>query len=149
MLASVKHTWAINLKVYWMNLLCWLVSSLCAWKLWCSPWYLSFRLCNIPGALFVGTIGAAVDVPIISFIALCKSPYMLFKGWNRLIQDLIGREGPFLETACVPFAGLAILLWPLAVAGAVLASILSSLPLGAYGAVVAYQVRDHTCLPSL
>ncbi|OAY86031.1 putative membrane protein [Ananas comosus] len=97
------------------------------------------RLCNIPGALFVGTIGIAVDVPIISFIALCKSPYMLFKGWNRLIQDLIGREGPFLETACVPFAGLAILLWPLAVAGAVLASILSSLPLGAYGAVVAYQ----------
>lgn len=53
---------------------------------------------------------------------------------------MIGREGPFLETACVPFAGLAILLWPFAVLGSVLASILSSIPLGAYGAVVAYQV---------
>ena len=75
-----------------------------------------------------------------TLIAFYKCPVMLFKGWKRLIQDMIGREGPFLETACVPFAGLAILLWPFAVVGAVLASILSSIPLGAYGAVVAYQV---------
>ncbi|PWZ20855.1 putative membrane protein [Zea mays] len=53
--------------------------------------------------------------------------------------DMIGREGSFLETACVPFAGLAILLWPFAVVGTVLASVLSSVPLGAYAAVVAYQ----------
>ena len=46
----------------------------------------------------------------------------------------------FPGDGCVPFAGLAILLWPFAVVGAVLASILSSVPLGAYGAVVAYQV---------
>ncbi|KAA8548176.1 hypothetical protein F0562_004563 [Nyssa sinensis] len=50
-----------------------------------------------------------------------------------------GREGPFLETICVPFAGLAILLWPLAVVGAVLGSMVSSIGLGAYAAVVAYQ----------
>ncbi|KAG8065017.1 hypothetical protein GUJ93_ZPchr0004g39625 [Zizania palustris] len=74
-----------------------------------------------------------------TLIAIYKFPVMLFKGWKRLIQDMIGREGPFLETACVPFAGLAILLWPFAVVGSVLASILSSIPLGAYGAVVAYQ----------
>ena len=81
-----------------------------------------------------------IDVPVITITAICKSPYMLIKGWNRLFHDLIGREGPFLETACVPFAGLAILLWPLAVTGAVAASIMASFPLGAYAAVVAYQV---------
>ncbi|RWW51681.1 hypothetical protein BHE74_00041941 [Ensete ventricosum] len=83
------------------------------------------------------------DVPMITLIAICKSPYMLFKGWRRLFHDLIGREGPFLETACVPFAGLAIILWPLAVAGAVMASIISSVFLGAYAAVIAYQLLDH------
>jgi len=88
-------------------------------------------------------IGIVVDVPIISFIALCKGPYMLFKGWHRLFHDLIGREGPFLETICVPLAGLAILLWPLAVGGAVLASILASFFLGAYAGIIAYQVSPH------
>lgn len=66
---------------------------------------------------------------------------MLFKGWHRLFHDCIGREGPFLETICVPFAGLAILLWPLAVVGAVLGSMVSSIFLGAYAAVIVYQVR--------
>ncbi|XP_073007086.1 uncharacterized membrane protein At3g27390-like isoform X1 [Typha latifolia] len=97
------------------------------------------RLWNVPAALLSFVCGIMVDMPMVSLIAIYKSPIMLFKGWKRLIQDLIGREGPFLETACVPFAGLAILLWPLAVAGAVIASIMSSLPLGAYAAVVAYQ----------
>jgi hypothetical protein len=73
---------------------------------------------------------------------------MLFKGWHRLFHDLVGREGPFLETICVPFAGLAILLWPLAVAGAVLASILASYFLGAYAGVVAYQVNSCIFPPS-
>lgn len=82
-----------------------------------------------------------VDMPLISVIAVCKSPYMLFKGWHRLSHDLIGREGPFLETICVPFAGLAIILWPMAVVGALLGSIVSSMFLGAYAGVVAYQVR--------
>ncbi|WOL14363.1 hypothetical protein Cni_G23143 [Canna indica] len=97
------------------------------------------RLCYIPGACMIGLLGVMVDVPMITLIAVCKSPYMLLKGWKRLFHDLIGREGPFLETACVPFAGLAILLWPLAVAGAVMASIISSFFLGAYAAVIAYQ----------
>ena len=66
---------------------------------------------------------------------------MLFKGWHRLFHDCIGREGPFLETICVPFAGLAILLWPLAVVGAVLGSMVSSIFLGAYAAVIVYQVK--------
>lgn len=64
---------------------------------------------------------------------------MLFKGWHRLFHDLIGREGPFLETMCVPIAGLAILLWPLAVTGAVIGSVVSSIFLGAYAGVVSYQ----------
>uniref|UniRef100_I1N7I4 Uncharacterized protein n=1 Tax=Glycine max TaxID=3847 RepID=I1N7I4_SOYBN len=101
--------------------------------------YYEIRLLYIPGALIASVIGIIVDVPVISFVALCKGPYMLFKGWHRLFHDLIGREGPFLETICVPFAGLAILLWPLAVAGAILASMLASFFLGAYAGVVAYQ----------
>jgi hypothetical protein len=97
-------------------------------------------LLHIPGALISAACGLILDVIMFTLIAIYKCPVMLFKGWKRLIQDLIGREGPFLETACVPFAGLAILLWPFAVLGAMLASILSSIPLGLYGAVVAYQV---------
>ncbi|PUZ47699.1 hypothetical protein GQ55_7G187500 [Panicum hallii var. hallii] len=97
------------------------------------------RLLDIPGALIAAACGLLLDGVMFTLIAFYKCPVMLFKGWKRLIQDMIGREGPFLETACVPFAGLAILLWPFAVVGAVLASILSSIPLGAYGAVVAYQ----------
>ncbi|GKV43094.1 hypothetical protein SLEP1_g50431 [Rubroshorea leprosula] len=73
-------------------------------------------------------------------IALWKSPYMLFKGWKRLLEDLIGREGPLLETVCVPFAGLAILLWPLAVIGAVISAIIASFFLGFYGGIVVLQV---------
>lgn len=61
-----------------------------------------------------------------------------------MFHDLIGREGPFLETICVPFAGLAIILWPLAVVGAVLASVLASFFLGAYAGLVTYQVNLHT-----
>lgn len=106
----------------------------------------------LPGAILAGVVGFIVDMPLISLIALCKSPYMLFKGWHRLFHDLIGREGPFLETICVPFAGLAIILWPMAVVGAVLGSIVSSMFLGAYAGVVAYQVRPvllvslvHSC----
>ncbi|XP_058187118.1 uncharacterized membrane protein At3g27390-like [Rhododendron vialii] len=101
--------------------------------------YYEIRLLDIPGAIVAGVIGFMVDLPVISLVAIFKSPYMLFKGWNRLFHDCIGREGPFLETICVPFAGLAILLWPLAVVGAVLGSMVSSIFLGAYAAVVVYQ----------
>ncbi|XP_028778555.1 uncharacterized membrane protein At3g27390 [Neltuma alba] len=101
--------------------------------------YLEIRLLYLPGAIIAGVLGILVDGPVISFVALFKSPYMLFKGWKRLFHDLIGREGPFLETICVPFAGLAILLWPLAVIGSVLASMLASVFLGAYAGIVAYQ----------
>ncbi|KAG8366808.1 hypothetical protein BUALT_Bualt16G0006300 [Buddleja alternifolia] len=97
------------------------------------------KLLYVPLALIAGILGAFIDFPVISVIALCKSPYMLVKGWHRLFHDCIGREGPFLETICVPFAGLAILLWPLAVLGAVLGSMVSSIGLGAYAAVVVYQ----------
>ncbi|KAF5746916.1 hypothetical protein HS088_TW06G01092 [Tripterygium wilfordii] len=101
--------------------------------------YLEIRLLYLFGAVVVATLGIVVDYPMISLIALFKSPYMLFKGWHRLFHDLIGREGPFLETICVPFAGLAILLWPLAVVGAVLGSVVSSIFLGAYAGIVVYQ----------
>ncbi|CAA2993552.1 uncharacterized membrane At3g27390 [Olea europaea subsp. europaea] len=101
--------------------------------------YYEIRLLYLPLALAIGVLGAMVDLPVISIIAFCKSPCMLFKGWHRLFHDCIGREGPFLETICVPFAGLAILLWPLAVVGAVLGSMVSSIFLGAYAAVIVYQ----------
>ncbi|RDY05333.1 putative membrane protein, partial [Mucuna pruriens] len=101
--------------------------------------YHEIRLRYLPGALVAAVLGIIVDVPVISVLAICKAPYMLLKGWNRLFHDLIGREGPFLETICVPFAGLAIVLWPLAVVGAVLASALASFFLGTYAGFVAYQ----------
>ncbi|XVE67789.1 hypothetical protein DITRI_Ditri09bG0016500 [Diplodiscus trichospermus] len=101
--------------------------------------YYEIRFLYLLPALIAAVLGFMVDFPVISLIALYKSPYMLFKGWHRLFHDLIGREGPFLETICVPFAGLAILLWPLAVVGAVLGSMVSSIFLGAYAGVIVYQ----------
>ncbi|KAJ0841218.1 putative uncharacterized membrane protein [Helianthus annuus] len=100
---------------------------------------IEIRVVCVPIALVVGLLGFAVDFPVITVIAVLKGPYMLLKGWHRLFHDCIGREGPFLESICVPFAGLAILLWPFAVAGAVLASMLAGIFLGFYAAVVAYQ----------
>ncbi|KAI3452507.1 hypothetical protein Pfo_009171 [Paulownia fortunei] len=85
--------------------------------------YYEIRLLYVPLALIAGILGSMIDLP----------------GWHRLFHDCIGREGPLLETICVPFAGLAILLWPLAVAGAVLGSMVSSIFLGAYAAVIVYQ----------
>ncbi|KAI3725969.1 hypothetical protein L1987_65766 [Smallanthus sonchifolius] len=100
---------------------------------------IEIRVVYIPMAIILGLLGLVVDFPVITVIAVLKSPYMLFKGWHRLFQDCVGREGPFLETICVPFAGLAILLWPLAVAGAMLGSMLSGIVLGLYAAVIVYQ----------
>jgi hypothetical protein len=95
---------------------------------------------DLPGCILVGVLGVLFDVPFITLIAVAKSPYMLLRGWRRLLQDLIGREGPFLETVCVPVAGLAVLLWPLVVVVAVVCAILSSVFIGLYGAVVVYEV---------
>ncbi|GFP83565.1 probable UDP-3-o-[3-hydroxymyristoyl] n-acetylglucosamine deacetylase 5 [Phtheirospermum japonicum] len=50
-----------------------------------------------------------IDLRVITVIAVCKSQYMLFKGWHPLFHDSIGRESPFLETICIPFASFAIL----------------------------------------
>ena len=95
---------------------------------------------DLPGCVLVGALGVLVDVPFITSIAVAKSPYMLLRGWRRLLQDLVGREGPFLETVCVPVAGLAVLMWPLIVAVAVVCAIFSSVFIGLYGAVVVYEV---------
>lgn len=85
-------------------------------------------------------MGLVVEIPLYTVIAVLKSPYMLFKGWYRLIHDLISREGLFLETACIPVAGLTILMWPLVVIGSIVMAIFSSFFIGLYGAVVLYQV---------
>ncbi|XP_030527989.1 uncharacterized membrane protein At3g27390 [Rhodamnia argentea] len=100
---------------------------------------MDIKLSKLPAAWLVSLMGVVVDVPLITAVALVKSPYMLLRGWKRLLEDLIGREGPFLETVCVPFAGLAIILWPLAVVGAVAAAFLASFFLGLYSGVVVYQ----------
>lgn len=98
------------------------------------------RVLQLPGCLLVAILGIVVNIPLISLISLYKGPILLFKGWHQLIRDLIGKEGPFLETVCVPFAGLWIFLWPFVVLFAIIAGILSSIPIGCYSAVVAYQV---------
>lgn len=102
----------------------------------------SIRLIDIPACMIVGLMGLIVDIPLYTIIALIKSPYMLFKGWQRLLHDVIARKGLFLETACVPVAGLAFLLWPLVVVGSVLLAILSSIFIGLYGSVIVYQERS-------
>lgn len=100
---------------------------------------MDIRLSQIPGCMLAGILGVLTDVPMLSLIVLYKVPVMLYKGWRQLIHDLIGRSGPFLESVCVPFAGLMILLWPIAVGLAAAAGILSSFGLGLYAAAVAYQ----------
>ncbi|XP_075644149.1 putative membrane protein At3g27390 isoform X2 [Castanea sativa] len=100
---------------------------------------MDIKLSKLPSCLLASLIGIPVDVLLITAVALWKSPYMLLRGWKRLLEDLIGREGPFLETVCVPFAGLAIILWPLAVVGAVIVSIISSFFLGLYSGVIVHQ----------
>ncbi|KAJ4714901.1 Steroid nuclear receptor ligand-binding [Melia azedarach] len=102
----------------------------------------TLRLVHVPGCIIVGLVGLVVDIPLYTVIAVIKSPYMLFKGWFRLLHDLISREGPFLETACIPIAGLTILLWPIVVVGSVLIAIFSSIFIGLYGSVIVYQERS-------
>ncbi|XP_077214104.1 putative membrane protein At3g27390 [Tasmannia lanceolata] len=108
----------------------------------CSNGAHTIRLIEVPACLVVGLMGLIVEIPLYTAIAIVKSPYMLFKGWQRLLHDLVSREGPFLETACVPVAGLAILLWPLVVIGSVLLAIFSSFFVGLYGSVIVYQERS-------
>ncbi|XP_021766319.1 uncharacterized membrane protein At3g27390 [Chenopodium quinoa] len=103
---------------------------------------LEIKLSRLPGCLLVSLVGLLIDVPSITVLALWKSPYMLFTGWKRLIEDFLGREGPFLETVCVPFGGLAIILWPLAVVGSVLAAFMSSFFLGFYAGIVVHQEKS-------
>ncbi|WCJ31030.1 hypothetical protein M5689_012547 [Euphorbia peplus] len=100
---------------------------------------IELKVSQIPGCILAAILGILVNVPVITIIVLYKSPILLFKGWNRLIQDLIGRSGPFMETVCVPFAGFLILLWPFVVLLATLAGILSSFGFGCFAAVVAYK----------
>lgn len=97
------------------------------------------KLMLVPACFVVGLMGLIVEVPLFTIVAISKSPYMLLKGWQRLFHDLISREGPFFETACVPIAGLVILLWPLVVIGSSLLAIFSSIFVGLYGAVIVYQ----------
>lgn len=97
----------------------------------------------MPGCIIVGLIGLVVNIPLYTVIALVKSPYMLFKGWFRLLHDLISREGPFLETACIPIAGLTILLWPIVVVGSIVVAIVSSIFIGLYGSAIVYQVWSY------
>lgn len=107
--------------------------------------FFEYRLLKLPQSLLVMVLAVPVDVPLITAIALWKSPYMLYRGWKRLFEDLIGREGPFLETVCVPFAGLAIILWPLAVVGAFIGAFFSSFFLGLYSGVIVQQVYWISC----
>ncbi|CAA0809111.1 Unknown protein [Striga hermonthica] len=61
------------------------------------------RFIHVPACIIVGLFGLIVEIPLYTAIAIVKSPYM-FKGRHRLLHDLISREGPFLETACILIA---------------------------------------------
>ncbi|KAG9158763.1 hypothetical protein Leryth_013661 [Lithospermum erythrorhizon] len=100
------------------------------------------RFIHIPACIIAGLLGLIVEIPLYTAIAIVKSPFMLFKGWQRLIHDMISREGPFLESACIPIAGLTIILWPLIVLGSVVMAIFSSFFVGLYASVVVYQERS-------
>ncbi|KAK4488373.1 hypothetical protein RD792_004134 [Penstemon davidsonii] len=100
------------------------------------------RFIHVPACIIVGLLGLIVEIPLYTAIAIVKSPYMLFKGWQRLLHDLISREGPFLETACIPIAGLTIIMWPLVVIGSILMAIFTSFFIGLYGSFVVYQERS-------
>lgn len=102
----------------------------------------TLRFIHIPAIIIVGLMGLIIDVPSFTAIAIIKSPLMLLKGWQRLTHDLISRQGPFLETACIPIAGLTILLWPLFVIGSIVLAIFSSVFVGLYGSIVVYQERS-------
>ncbi|GAB4825345.1 hypothetical protein Ancab_008217 [Ancistrocladus abbreviatus] len=97
------------------------------------------KLTWLPCCLLISLLALLVDVPAITAIALWKSPYMLYRGWRRLFEDLLGREGPFLEAVCVPFAGLAIILWPIAVIGAVISAFIASYFLALYAGIIVHQ----------
>ncbi|XP_031493429.1 uncharacterized membrane protein At3g27390 isoform X2 [Nymphaea colorata] len=102
----------------------------------------TIRLMVVPACIMVGLMGLLVELPLFTVISVVKSPYMLFKGWWRLLHDLVSREGPFLETVCVPIAGLAILLWPLIVVASIVLAIFSSIFVGLYGSIVVYQEKS-------
>ncbi|WJX89666.1 hypothetical protein P8452_71643 [Trifolium repens] len=108
----------------------------------CSDPCKTLRLIHVPGCVIVGIVGIIVEVPLFTAIAIVKSPYLLFKGWYRLLHDLISREGPFLETVCVPIAGLTIFVWPLVVIASILLAILSSIFVGLYASIIVYQERS-------
>ncbi|KAJ7952869.1 Steroid nuclear receptor ligand-binding [Quillaja saponaria] len=108
----------------------------------CSNELQTLRLIHVPGCILIGLMGLLVEIPLYTAIAIVKSPYMLFKGWFRLIHDLISREGPFLETACIPIAGLTILMWPLVVVASILMAVLSSFFIGLYASVIVCQERS-------
>ncbi|KAL6572938.1 hypothetical protein OROHE_002414 [Orobanche hederae] len=100
------------------------------------------RFIHVPACIIVGLVGLIIEIPLYTAIAVVKSPYMLFKGWHRLLHDLISREGPFLETACIPVAGLTILMWPLFVLGSILLAVFTSFFIGLYGSIIVYQERS-------
>ncbi|XP_074308768.1 putative membrane protein At3g27390 [Silene latifolia] len=102
----------------------------------------TLKFIHVPAIIIIGLLGLIVEVPLYTVIVIVKSPLMLIKGWQRLVHDLISREGPFLETACIPVAGLAILLWPLFVVGSVVLAIFTSVFVGLYGSVVVYQEKS-------
>ncbi|GAA0182219.1 hypothetical protein LIER_30340 [Lithospermum erythrorhizon] len=107
-----------------------------------SEGHQTLSLLHVPACIVVGLMGLIVEIPLYTAIAIVKSPFMLFKGWQRLIHDMISREGPFLETACIPIAGLTIIFWPLVVIGSVVMAIFSSFFIGLYASVIVYQERS-------
>lgn len=106
------------------------------------------RLHELPVCALVGILGVIVDTPAIGIVAFCKTPIMLFKGWRRILEDLVTRHGPCLEAACVPFAGLALVFWPFVVVASALTAFICGPFLGLYSAVVVYQV-SFFLLPTL
>ncbi|KAK1314515.1 putative membrane protein [Acorus calamus] len=48
----------------------------------------TIRLVEVPSCIAIGIMALIVEIPLYTIIAVIKSPYMLFKGWQRLLEDL-------------------------------------------------------------
>eukprot|EP00850_Spirogloea_muscicola_P006796 SM000033S12317 [mRNA] locus=s33:90752:94674:+ [translate_table: standard] len=118
------------------------------------PWYLKnyrtkevkadsissmIKIKVLPGCLLVSVCGLLADTVLLTAIAIAKSPVLLWRGWQRLFESAIERQGLCLEATCLPCALLVLLLWPIAVLLSIIGAFMLSPFVGLYAAAIAYQ----------
>ncbi|KAM1363152.1 hypothetical protein EV2_028869 [Malus domestica] len=63
--------------------------------------------------------------------------------FGPLIYDLIAREGPFLEIACILIAGLTFILWLIVVVSSIVLAVFMNILIGLYASIVVYQLLSN------